>query len=695
MPTATNNISDPYVEPFISNYENKSKPNSLGVTTLPSYPDLLNGTNSTQPAIPNYKPQSAVDVLIVGAGPVGLTTAASLIRQGASVRILDRSPHPLPVGRADSLQPRTMEVFRQLGLGEDVFALGPRLEHTVVYKDGERHIFAESHRSEVNESRYQGLHDATQTEVEHLLIRDLIRHDILVERPCSADSYTLHEGSTDSHPITVEVTNHSTGVTETVSARYLVGADGAHSMIRKSIPGMRFDGIKTDLHWGIVDAVFETDFPHRWTFGTVLNSDHGGCLIIPRERDMVRLYAQLRPDAPGEEFDHSKWGPEEVLVQLNKIFAPYTLKYASPVDWYTILTISERVASTFVHKDRIFLVGDSCHVHSAKGAFGMNTGVMDAHNLAWKLALLCRGKARPGVLLDTYDHERRNNALRAVRTSARYLRFVGNCTFQNLDGSANEASDADADADKAAADDDLAEAELESGVSEDKHVAFFRSFAKENTRFLIGLDVDYAENALNRTIRPGVATGVRQGYRAPDPRVALGRSTSGRLYDSFGRVDQFTVLVFAGGLLGAQAEEGLARLDRYLASPKSFFNVYNRGGSAVGFRTQGLFKLVLVVRATPSEAAKRVYSQGGGRYPFLAAYAQVVFDEQLPAVSSAVEPKGVIFGGDAHGIYGVDAKKGAVVIVRPDTFVGTAVGLGEGEIEELETYFDGFLLKGC
>ena len=97
----------------------------------------------------------------------------------------------------------------------------------------------------------------------------MIRHDILVERPCTATSYSFDEQSNSSHPISINVINHVTGAEETVTARFLVGSDGAHSMIRKSIPEIKFDGIKTDLHWGIVDAVFETDFPHRWTFGWV------------------------------------------------------------------------------------------------------------------------------------------------------------------------------------------------------------------------------------------------------------------------------------------------------------------------------------------------------------------------------------------------------------------------------------------
>jgi len=647
---ATSGFSaDDFVAPYTLDHVNKSLPNTQGVNPIVTYPNLLNGTNCEKPVVADYQKLSEIDVLIIGAGPVGLTTAASLARQGVTLRILDKSPHPLVVGRADSLQPRTMEVLAQIGLGEEVFALGPRIEHTVVYKDGKKQIFAESHQSNARECRWQGLHDVTQTEMEHALIRDLVRHDILVERPCTMTSYKFDESANPAvtHPITAEIINEATGEKETVKARYLVGSDGAHSIIRKSLP-IEFNGIKTDLHWGIVDAVFETDFPHRWTFGTVLSSEHGGCLIIPRERDMVRLYAQLRPE-PGQEFDHSKWGPEEVLAQLNKIFAPYYLKYASPVDWYAILTINERVASTFEYKDRIFLAGDSCHVHSAKGAFGMNTGIMDAHNLAWKLALLSRGIAKPS-LLKTYDVERRENALRAVATSARYLRFVGNCTFENIDGTESSKLD-----------DNIVKPE----EGEDVHVAFFRQFAKDNGRFLIGLDVDYRENAINKKVDPAVSS-ARAGYRAPDPRVALSRDRSARLYDAFGRLDQFNLVVFASNLTGAVVPK-LQAVEQYFASSKSFYAQYMKSD---------LFKIVLVVRGTPKLAEQRIH-----QLPFFSQTAQVVYDDQLPVG---------IFGADAHALYGVSHEDGAVVVVRPDTWVGTAVPLEK--VSSLESYFAEFLV---
>lgn len=92
-------------------------------------------------------------------------------------------------------------------------------------------------------------------------------------RPCTATSYKFDEEADASvtHPITVNITNEATGVEEVVTARFMVGSDGAHSMIRKSLP-IEFPGVKTDLHWGIVDAVVNSDFPHRWTFGYVFLS---------------------------------------------------------------------------------------------------------------------------------------------------------------------------------------------------------------------------------------------------------------------------------------------------------------------------------------------------------------------------------------------------------------------------------------
>lgn len=278
----------------------------------------------------------------------------------------------------------------------------------------------------------------------------------------------------------------------------------------------------------------------------------------------------------------------------------------------------------------------------------MNTGVMDAHNLAWKLAMLCRGIAKPS-LLSSYDIERRENALRAVATSARYLRFVGNCTFDAIDGSGGT----------------VKEAEIEVPPGEDKDIYYFKKFVGQNGRFLIGLDIDYRENALNKL--SSAVSRARAGYRASNPRVALSRSHSGRLYHSFGHLGQFTLLVFASNLGGA-INPKLHALDSYLANPSSFYHSY--GGADT-------FKIVVVARSTPSEADRRVKT-----FPFLSSTSQVVYDDQLPLSH---------FGGDAHALYGASHEEGAIVVVRPDTWIGTAVTVSDAA--SLEGYFNGFLFK--
>jgi len=279
----------------------------------------------------------------------------------------------------------------------------------------------------------------------------------------------------------------------------------------------------------------------------------------------------------------------------------------------------------------------------------MNTGIGDAHNLAWKLAYLCKGIAKPD-LLATYDLERRENALRAVRTSARYLRFVGNCTFQNIDGSEVEP--------------EIVESTVVVKPNEDPHIAFFKQFAQENTNFLIGLDIDYAPNAVNLPVEPKVAK-VRSGYRAPDPRVSLSRDVSARLHDVFGNVGQFTTVVFGSNLGGPVARQ-LKNLDAYLSSPESFYRKFEK---------LDLFKLVFIIRATPSQANARIKD-----FPFLHQHAVIAYDDQLPPG---------IFGADAHSVYGVNHEQGAVVVVRPDTWGGTAVKIAD--VSSLEGYFDRFI----
>jgi phenol 2-monooxygenase len=156
------------------------------------------------------------------------------------------------------------------------------IERTAIYKDGKKLLFGPSHQSD---SRYRGLHIITQGQVERIYIRDLTRHKALVERSTTMSKFEVDELSP--HPIHATIHNSRTNAQELVKAKFLVGTDGATSAVRKQL-GIPFDGVSTDIYWGILDCRFESDYPHAFVFGSVISSQHGGCVIIPREDGYIR-----------------------------------------------------------------------------------------------------------------------------------------------------------------------------------------------------------------------------------------------------------------------------------------------------------------------------------------------------------------------------------------------------------------------
>lgn len=164
-------------------------------------------------------------------------------------------------GRADGVQPRFLEILNTWGLAKEVHEEGPIIERTAIYKDGEKLFFNRSHQSD---SRYRGLHVITQGQIERIFIRDLLRHKVLVERSKTLKEYTVDNAS--EYPIRATLTSKRVCVEESIRAKFIIGSDGAASSIRRSLD-IPFDGMSTNIYWGIMDCVFETDYPHAWMFG--------------------------------------------------------------------------------------------------------------------------------------------------------------------------------------------------------------------------------------------------------------------------------------------------------------------------------------------------------------------------------------------------------------------------------------------
>lgn len=179
--------------------------------------------------------------------------------------VADKADGPLACGRADGVQPRFLETVAKWGLADEVAEEGPLIEETAMYKDGERLLFTRSHQSD---SRYRGLHVITQGQVERIYIRDLLRHKAIVERSCSLKGFTVQQGDNETHPVRATILNETSGKEEAIRAKFLVGSDGGASVVRKGL-GIPFDGVSTDIYWGIMDCVFASDYPHAWVFGYV------------------------------------------------------------------------------------------------------------------------------------------------------------------------------------------------------------------------------------------------------------------------------------------------------------------------------------------------------------------------------------------------------------------------------------------
>lgn len=178
-------------------------------------------------------------------------------------RAADAADTPLLAGRADGVQPRFLETVSQWGLSTEIHEEGPLIERTAIYKDGKKLFFNRSHQSD---SRYRGLHIITQGQIERIFIRDLLRHKALVERGSVISSFAVDNTDGVSHPVRATVRNSRTGREEVLNAKFLVGSDGAASSIRKRLD-IPFDGVSTDIYWGIMDCIFESDYPHAWVFG--------------------------------------------------------------------------------------------------------------------------------------------------------------------------------------------------------------------------------------------------------------------------------------------------------------------------------------------------------------------------------------------------------------------------------------------
>jgi 2-polyprenyl-6-methoxyphenol hydroxylase-like FAD-dependent oxidoreductase len=350
-------------------------------------------------------PQS--DVLIIGAGPTGLVLALWLTKLGVRVRIVDKTAEPGTTSRALAVQARTLELYRQLDLAEAVVARGHKVPAVNLWVKGESAARLSFENVGSGLTPYAFLQIFPQDQHERLLVERLEALDVTVERRTELISFAQEETRViarlrgpDGHEVDCE-------------ANYIAGCDGARSIVRETI-GTGFPGgtyrqifyvadveaagpaLNGELHADLDEADFLAVFPL---------AGQGQARLIGTVRDerADRADTLTFEDVSDRAINHLKVGVKKV-------------------NWFSTYHVHHRVTQHF-RKRRAFLLGDAAHIHSPAGGQGMNTGIGDAINLAWKLAAVLAGHAGDN-LLDSYEAERIGFARRLVATTDRAFSFV-------------------------------------------------------------------------------------------------------------------------------------------------------------------------------------------------------------------------------------------------------------------------------
>ncbi|CDK25403.1 unnamed protein product [Kuraishia capsulata CBS 1993] len=345
------------------------------------------------------------DVLIVGAGPAGLMLACTLCRLGIKTKIIDERPTETSQGKADGLQPKTLETFDQLDLLNKVSDLGVKIYDITFWKQKESGEYYRAQREEhfpsVVDLRRPYILLTHQGVVERMFMDDILLRNLKVDRNCKFQKYQITDGPENSVLSSLIVD----GGEITVKSKYVVGADGAHSQVRKSMPNSCMIGESSDSCWGVIDGELDTNFPDIWNKAVINSNEYGSVLGIPRERNLTRLYIELQRDLHNDLTEENK---KIVQDAARKVVAPFKLEW-NTVEWFGIYKVGQRVASSFNDQLKVFIVGDASHTHSPKAAQGMNVSMHDSWNLGWKLAHVIRGYSKEAIL-ETYELERKKIA---------------------------------------------------------------------------------------------------------------------------------------------------------------------------------------------------------------------------------------------------------------------------------------------
>jgi 2-polyprenyl-6-methoxyphenol hydroxylase-like FAD-dependent oxidoreductase len=347
------------------------------------------------------------DVLIVGAGPTGLVLALWLARQGVDVCIVDKTAEPGTTSRAMGVQARTLELYRQVGLADELVAAGSRNPAVNLWVKGKRAAHLSFGTAGAGITPYPFLLVYPQDQHERLLVQRLEQSGVTVRRNTEMMDF---EDKGDHVSVRLRMAD---GAERLCEARFLAGCDGARSTIRHEL-GAAFEGGTYKQLFYVADVEASGPSANGEIHLSLEEGDFVGLFSYGRD-GRGRLIGSVRDDRA----EHADTLTFDDVGQ--RAIASIGLQ-VERVNWFATYHVHHRLAAHFRY-GRTFLLGDAAHIHSPAGGQGMNTGIGDAINLAWKLRAVLKDGA-PDSLLDSYEIERIAFAKRLVETTDRIFSFV-------------------------------------------------------------------------------------------------------------------------------------------------------------------------------------------------------------------------------------------------------------------------------